>query len=167
MKHSRLGGLAVVTFVLFAGAGTAHAQRKWTGAHVSGQVGRGFQPEDSGELVRFDKNLDGDFGDTVTTAAGANAFSPGFCGGGALTSSPASGCTEDEDGVDFGLRAGYDWQFGRLVVGLAGEASTAKARDGVAAFSTTPAFYTFNRELNWLGAIRARAGYATERVLIY
>ena len=35
------------------------------------------------------------------------------------------------------------------------------------AFSTTPAFYTFTRELNWVGGLRARAGFGGENVLIY
>lgn len=32
----------------------------------------------------FDTSLDGNFTDTVRTVAGADAFSPGFCGGAAV-----------------------------------------------------------------------------------
>ena len=69
--------------------------------------------------------------------------------------------------IDFGARAGYDWQMGRLVVGAVGELGFPDHLDSVAAFSTTPAFYTFTRELDWLGGLRGRAGFGGERVLVY
>ena len=115
----------------------------------------------------FDRNLDGDFSDTITTAAGANAFSPGFCAGAAVSSLPAGGCTVDDDGLDVGGRGGYDWQMGRLLLGIVGELAFVDHVDSVSAFSTTPAFYTFTRELEWLGGVRARAGFGGERVLLY
>src|SRR4029450_7455083 len=71
---------AAAVALFFAGAASAHAQT-WTGFYVGGQVGNGFLPSGDGAFVGFDKNLDGNFADTVTTAAGANAFSPGFCPG--------------------------------------------------------------------------------------
>jgi outer membrane immunogenic protein len=37
----------------------------------------------------------------------------------------------------------------------------------VSAFSTTPAFYTLTRELDWLGGLRGRAGYGAGRYLLY
>jgi opacity protein-like surface antigen len=139
----------------------------WKGGYIAVNGGYGFQPDDAGETIRFDKNLDGDFSDTVTTAAGVNAFSPGFCGGGAITPVPSGGCTADEDGADFGGRLGYDFQSGRLVFGLVAEGSTADLTDSVSAFSVTPARYAFTRELSWLGAVRARVGVASDRVLVY
>ena len=115
----------------------------------------------------FDRDLDGDFSDTVTSAAGANAFSPGFCAGAAATALPSGGCTQHDDGIDIGARGGYDWQMGRIVVGAVGELAFPDHIDSVAAFSTTPAFYTFTRELDWLGGLRGRAGVGGERVLVY
>ncbi|MBB5730748.1 hypothetical protein FHS99_003255, partial [Sphingomonas prati] len=82
MKMSRF----VPAFGLALAAGSpamAQVTDSWTGPYVGGQLGYGFQPKDSGEAVLFDNNLDGTFGDTVNTAAGANAFSPGTCGGSA------------------------------------------------------------------------------------
>ena len=84
----------------------------WTGGYASGVIGAGFQRDSKDKLIRFDTNLDGTFADTVRTAAGADAFSPGFCSGVATAPVPSSGCTKDQKGVDFGGRLGYDWQRG-------------------------------------------------------
>ena len=117
--------------------------------------------------MRFDTNLDRAFTDTVRTATGANAFSPGFCGGLAVTAMAASGCTGDNDGIDFGGRAGYDWQVGRFALGGLVDVSKADLIDSVSAFSTTPAFYAFTRELNAVVGLRGRAGVGTDRMLVY
>ena len=122
---------------------------------------------DADETVLFDTNLDGTFSDTVRTAAGADAFSPGFCGGIAVGSLPSAGCVEDEDGIDFGGRAGYDWQMRGLVFGALVDISTSDVIDGVSAFSTTPAFYAFSRELKYVGGLRGRLGGGSHRVLVY
>ena len=124
---------------MIAMAAPAFAQQ-WQGAHVSGHVGASRIPEGSSNVVVFDKNLDGRFDETVTTAAGANAFSPGFCVGVSASSLPAGGCTQDDMGIDFGGRAGYDWQMGNFVVGALGEIAAPDHVDSVTSFSTTPAF---------------------------
>lgn len=145
--------------VLLLGSSVAFAQ-DWTGGYVGGHVGSSGQPGGSGERVVFDTNLDGSYDDTVRTVAGADAFGPGFCDGAAQGSTPADGCRGDSDGTDFGLRAGFDWQAGALVYGIVADYSRYNARDSVAAFSVTPAFYTFNRELDSTLAIRGRIGAA-------
>ena len=126
-----------------------------------------FATHDADEAVAFDTNLDGGFGDTIRTAAGADAFSPGFCAGIAMGSQPAAGCTEEEDGIDFGGRVGYDRQIGNLVIGALVDVSKADVTDGVSAFSTTPAFYAFAREVNYVAGLRGRIGVGNERVLVY
>lgn len=166
MRTITLGAAAAAAMLMTPALGRAQ-DKNWTGAYVSANGGYGLQPDDGSETIRFDKNLDGDFSDTVTNVAGANAFAPGFCGGGALTATPSGGCTKDEDGADFGGRLGYDWQTGRAVVGLVVEGSTADVNDSVSAFSITPARYAFTRELSWLGALRARVGISSDRVLLY
>lgn len=139
----------------------------WTGGYLGGSIGAGIQRADAEETVLFDTNLDGTFSDTVRTAAGADAFSPGFCGGIAVGSLPSAGCVEDEDGIDIGGRAGYDWQMGRLVFGALVDISATDVTDGVSAFSTTPAFYAFSRELTYVGGLRGRLGGGNDRVLVY
>src|SRR5262245_50619786 len=157
-----VGALALT----FVGARDAHAQ-SWKGGYVSATIGGGLQSGDASETFVFDKNLDGTFGETVTTTAGANAFSPGFCAGGAIGPTPSGGCREDIEGVDFGFRLGYDWQFGSLVFGLAAEGSKPNMVDAISAFSTAPAYYTLGREVEALVGIRARVGFGTDRFLIY
>ena len=145
----------------------ATAQTTWTGPYVGATIGAGFQMDDADETVRFDTNLDGMFTDTVRTIAGADAFSPGFCGGIANGPTPGAGCVEDEDGLDAGGRAGYDWQRGMLVVGALVDVSRTDVTDGVSAFSTTPAFYAFSRELKAVGGLRGRIGVGNQRLLVY
>ncbi|MFC3712749.1 outer membrane protein [Sphingoaurantiacus capsulatus] len=158
--------------VLVAGtAMPAMAQdASWTGGYVGGRIGYAFQPNNGDETIVFDRNLDGTFGDTISTAAAptGNAFSPGFCGGAATSTAPGTGCTKDKDGLDIAVHAGFDYQFeGGFVVGLVADYGTQKGRDSVAAFSTTPAFYTMTRRLRDNYSIRARAGFGTDQFLVY
>ncbi len=164
MKHILCASAA---FALLAGAGAAHAQTgDWTGPYVGAHAGVAVHRDSDGETIGFDTNLDGAGGDTVRTAAGANAFSPGFCGGASVSSIPGS-CPEDESALEYGVRAGYDWQFGAYVAGVVAEASGYDLKDAVSAYSTTPAFYTMQRELESMIALRARGGYAFGDNLIY
>src|SRR5262245_37336811 len=167
MKAQTLAVVCTATaLVLAVGVEAGYAQG-WSGPYVAGTIGSGMQPQGDNRIVRFDKTLDGDFSDTITTAAGVNAFSPGFCAGAAVNATPTGGCTKDDRAPDVGFRGGYDWQMGRFVVGAVGEIGAMNQIGSVSAFSTTPAFYTFTRELNLLGGLRGRAGYGTERYLAY
>ena len=157
---------AAVAGAILSGALSAQAQT-WSGFYLGGQVGGASLPSGDGSFVRFDTGLDGGFGDTVFTAAGGDAFSPGFCPGTAQGVVPAAGCAREDDGLDLGGRLGYDWQSGGLVFGLVGEVSTPDLTDSLTAFSTTPASYTFTRELKALGSLGMRAGYGGRRLLVY
>jgi outer membrane immunogenic protein len=157
--------IALAAAALAALAPPALSQ-EWTGLYVGAQAGYAFQDSNDSETVLFDRNLDGTFNDTITTAAGANAFSPGFCGGSAQANTPGA-CKDDEDGFDLGVRAGYDLQFGRIVVGGVLELNRPQVTDYVSAFSTTPAFYTLTREVNAMVAARARAGFVFNDNLVY
>ncbi|MCP3728852.1 porin family protein [Sphingomonas sp. MG17] len=158
-------GLAALT-IAAAPAFAQDGAGEFDGPYVGASVGYGFQSDDSGEGVLFDRGFNGSL-DTITTAAGANAFSPGFCGG-AATSSANTACTKDKDGVEYHFRAGWDAQSGNWVIGVVGEIGKSDVRDSVSAFSTTPASYTFTREIEWDASLRARAGYvAGDRTLIY
>ncbi|NOT25754.1 MAG: porin family protein [Acidobacteria bacterium] len=162
LRISTICGVALcLTFV-----GSASAQT-WSGPYIGGTVGAGLQREDASESVTFDTNLDGMFGDTVRTAAGADAFSPGFCAGIAMGAQPSAGCADDEDGIDVGVRVGYDRQLGHMVIGALIDLSRVDVTDGVSAFSTTPAFYAFSRELTHVVGLRGRVGFGSSRVLVY
>lgn len=171
MRLRTPASLALGTLALVAAA-PAMAQDgeyndDWTGIYVGGSFGMGVQSNNNDEIVQFDTNRDGSYNDTVRTAAGADAFGPGFCRGVANGATPGAGCRKNRDGMEYFARAGFDQQMGNIVVGVMGEFGKAEVRDSVTGFSTTPASYTFTRELDWQASIRGRAGYATNGALFY
>ncbi len=158
-----------LTVAALALAGPAYAQsddEQWDGLYVGGSIGLAAQNNDRGETLVFDTNGDGTYGDTVNTAAPANAFSPGFCNGGA-TGTANIDCRGDKDGLEYNGRVGYDVQNGNIVYGFLVEGGKSNARDYVSGFSTAPAYYSFSRELDWSVGARARAGYAAGGALFY
>lgn len=159
--------LAIATAATAFLAVPAHAEKEFDGFYAGVSIGYDFQGSDADEFISFDRGSNGSFGETVTTAAGANAFSPGFCNG-AATSPQNVDCRKDSDGVSFQGRIGYDRQMGNVVLGIVGEAGTADLRNSVSAFSTTPAFYTMTREIDFTAALRLRGGFtAAKNTLIY
>ena len=165
MKRILIGS-AALALLLNGTAALAQDDGDWTGAYFGGRVGYSTNVEDQDETVLFDTNLDGQFGDTVATVSGGDAFSPGFCGGTAATGT-ATTC-RDRSGTEWAVHAGYDVQFGRsIVVGIVGDYGRADVQDGVTAFSTTPAFYTLERDLDDIASIRGRAGVTLGRTLFY
>ncbi|WP_404370973.1 outer membrane protein [Sphingomonas sp. MMS24-J45] len=148
--------------------------KPFDGLYVGGTVGFDAQPNDRGSTVLFDRNLDGQFGDTVLTSTGSNAFAAtaaqpgaGFCNGRATSTGLLTGCTNDKDNISYSGRIGFDKQFNHVVVGLVGEFGKSEVRDSVSAFSTTPASYTLTRKVDYNANIRARAGYAFDKTLFY
>jgi outer membrane immunogenic protein len=78
----------------------------------------------------------------------------------------------DVDGWLGGVQAGYNWQAGRLVLGVEADIQ-ATGQDGgviVCVALGCPAgsvFATANYSLDWFGTLRGRVGYALDRFLIY
>ena len=159
MKHTLLV-LALSAMASPAFAQSDEAGDKWSGLYVGASIGNSDPRGGDEASILFDTDLDGNYGDTVRTGAGADAFSPGFCGGIATGRTPSEGCFDDRGGTALGARLGYDWQFGNWVVGALAEYNTYEVRDGVSGYSTTPASYTMIRELDDTIALRARAGMA-------
>lgn len=139
----------------------------FTGLYVGGAAGYDVQPNDVGSSILFDRGLNGSFGDAVTTAAGANAFSPGFCNGAGLGPTPAGGCRNDRDNLGYYGRIGGDYQFGKIVVGVGGEFGRTEITDSVTAFSTTPANYVMTRSVDWEATIRGRVGFVAGRSTLF
>lgn len=140
---------------------------RFNGFYVGASGGYDVQGNDIGSRIEFDRNLDGRFGDTVRTAGGADAFSPGFCNGRA-TRTGNVGCRNDKDGWSYNARVGADAQFGKIVVGAVGEFGKTDITDSVSAFSTTPASYTMTRSVDWEAGARGRLGYvAGDSTLFY
>lgn len=153
---ARLAGLAAA----LATAPALAQSGDWTGGYVGAHAGAVLDPDDDGDRFVFDTNLDGAFGDTVRTTAGADAFSPGACDGVPRGPTPGAGCEGNNGGADYGVRAGYDWQSGIWVYGVVGELGTNDVRDALTSFSTTPANYATVRKIDSLAALRARVGMA-------
>jgi outer membrane immunogenic protein len=145
----------------------AQSAPDWSGPYIGIYGGALDNKEQEDETLIFDRNLDGVYGETVTTAGATNAFAPGFCSGSASTNQAPDGCNGDKTGVEGSIRAGYDWQFGSIVAGVVAEWSAVDVDDTVTGFSSTPASYVFKRQLNDMAAVRARLGYATGPALIY
>jgi len=153
--------------VLLAGAAATPAFAQDSGldrsSHFDGpyvQVfgGIGAQPSDKEDTVLFDTDGDGSYDNTVSTAAGANAF-VAFCEGRATSTDRTTGCSNDKDRLDYGGRIGFDKRMGNLVVGLLVEGSANDLLDGTSAFSSTPASYTLTRGLDYSISGRARVGF--------
>ena len=143
------------------------ASTSWTGPYVGGQIGVSYIDNDRPQVL-FDTNRDGTFNDTVRTAAGANAFSPGFCTGRALGATPTSGCDYGNHKLEGGAHVGFDFDAGGFVVGVVGEYDRTSLEDSVSAFSTTPANYVLTRKLRDSFGLRARAGVPVgDSALVY
>lgn len=158
---------AGVAAVMAAVPAFAQADAPFTGGYLGVAIGHDKLHNDRNATFLFDRNLDGSYGDTITTSVGANAFSPGFCGGAARTSLPADGCRKDKNGVSYAVRTGYDHQQGSLVVGWTVEIGKSEIYDAVSAFSTTPANYVIIREIDFLAGVRGRVGFAANKTLFY
>ena len=168
MRMRTLLGASAAALTLIAVPALAQdGEPAFDGVYVGGSVGYTIQNNDVGERIEFDAGRNGSFGDTIETSTGDDAFSPGFCNG-AATSSANVACTNDKDDLEYYGRIGFDKQMGKFVIGAVAEFGKTQARDSVTAYSTTPAFYTMTRELDWNAALRLRAGMvAGESTLFY
>lgn len=157
-----------ITFMCGAAAlsfsSTAFAQedeRYFNGAYISGAVGLEFVEDGPDDSVQFDTDGDGNFDDAVRTGAGADAFSPGFCAGTPVTAG-RPGCRGSRPTEGYAVRIGVDRHLGDspFVAGLLLEGARPGVEEFTSGFSTTPASYTFGRDMEWAVNARARLGIA-------
>lgn len=151
-------GIAAVASPAIAQDGSAR-DTHFDGPYISGALGWGMHTNDGTDRLVFDTDRDGVYDDTVTTTTGANAFSPGFCGGQARGATRGEGCAKDSDKLEYALRLGYDARMNNLVVGGLIEASRNESTDVTSGFSSTPASYALRRSLDYAISARARAGF--------
>ncbi|MBC6715776.1 MULTISPECIES: outer membrane protein [Aurantimonas] len=114
----------------------------WTGLYIGGQAGVAFG-NDSGS-IGFDPGNNGAFGNgTLDNGDDSDA---GFIGG---------------------AHIGYDYQINDFVVGAVADINYIDAETKRS--YTTPGGSTFSAdsEINYLGTVRARVGYAMDSVLLY
>ena len=146
----------------------AQSAPDWSGPYIGIYGGYAENKSEDDQRLVFDRDFDGQFDDTVVLNGTTNdAFSPGYCQGRALGPAAADGCSDRSGGPQAGLVAGYDLQFGNIVVGAVADISALDSQRTVTGFSTTPANYAFTQELESMAAIRARLGYAVGPALVY
>lgn len=168
---------AFLTTALAAGALASPAMAQdadptfFNGIYVGGSIGLDAIDDGADEGIVFDTDGDGEYGDTVATTSGANAFGPGFCNGIANGPQAASGCSNDKDDFGYAVRIGFDQRIGDgpIVAGLLVEGAMSEAEDYSNGFSTTPASYTFVRGIDKSVALRGRLGVSpgSGRGLLY
>lgn len=73
----------------------------------------------------------------------------------------------DLDGFVGGLHAGYNWQSDRLVLGAIGDIEFADLKGDTEVTSFGFPFGKLRGDLDWLGSLRLRAGFAADRALFY
>ena len=167
MHAFRLTALAAVAAVPLIAVG-AHAQdaprdddwraHSFDGPYVSGAIGWANGANGSNNHLSFDRNADGTYGDTVTTASGADAFAPGFCHGYYQSTTPGD-CRPDRNRIDYAARVGWDKRMGHLVAGALFEGSTNKTRDATSAFDSDGNAYRISRGIDYGFAVRGRVGW--------
>lgn len=108
----------------------------WSGLYAGVQLGGAFGGSNDGVVAL-----------SPFTPGLQTAFAPGFNG-------------DFDGGVIGGAHVGYDWQMGNIVFGALADFTAADISDRQSGFSTTPAEYSISRDLNYLGTVRGRIGYA-------
>lgn len=157
--------IAAAATPAFAQSEDTDAEPSFNQFYVGGSFGGAHTAQKQGSIL-FDRNLDGTFGDTVTTTTGANAFSPGFCSG--VATSPANeNCSFQRDGIEYYGRFGGDTQRGNLVIGFVVEGGRPDFNESVSAFSTTPARYTLTRDIRYNINARGRIGYTPNNKTLF
>ena len=142
---------------------------EYNGPYIAVSGGLATHDDHNTDTIVFDTNRDGTFNETVFNAAGANAFSPGFCDGSStLNARTTTPCTPDRDAAEYAVRLGYDARYGDIVMGVMVEGSKSDATDSTTGFTSTPAGYSFTRGVDYAVSARARIGYAPgNRGLLY
>ena len=136
----------------------------WSGFYVGGNIGGAWRNNnDDAVFVAPNTIVNTNTGGTFATT-GAFAFSD-----------------KNDSGVTGGAQVGYNMQFGAFVVGVEADIQAAdlNARnggfytftgtaDGIPGLATgTTVVLRDQRDIDWWGSVRARAGFAFDRFLVY
>ena len=119
------------------------AQTKtWTGLYIGGQAGVAFGNSDDG--ANFDPGNNGIFGGS---SSGSDDNNAGFVGG---------------------AHVGYDYQLpNNIVVGAVADINYIDAEANRSYTTNAGSTFSTNSDINYLGTVRARIGYAFDSVLLY
>ena len=110
----------------------------WTGLYIGGNVGYGWVHSDTGIIS---------FYDPADVVAGS-----------------IPGTKSNFQGVLGGVQAGYNQQFGNIVLGIEGDFSWTGIKHSI---SDTVNNYTATSKIDWLTTGRGRVGVAFDRTLLY
>jgi outer membrane immunogenic protein len=135
----------------------------WTGFYIGGNVGYTWGRSDYSLTYPNNGAAPPDFSVAVPEIQAA----PGIAGSGRL----------NPNGVIGGLQAGYNWQTGRIVFGIEGDASGSSLRKtsvlntvfpaGGNVFAGQPLNVTTTIKNDWLATLRPRLGVTFDRTLAY
>jgi len=125
----------------------------WTGPYIGLQAGYAW-------------------GENDLSANNLEDVSPGGGGAGINGAATIDGedGTFDLDGFVGGAHAGYNWQTDGLVLGVEGDIEYADLNDEVDILASSGSGVLVGVdevEVNWLGSLRLRAGFAVDRALFY
>lgn len=127
----------------------APAAYSWTGFYVGGHVGYGWADNDTSS-VTTDKDGKIWINPSSGPLVGSNSY--------------------DSDGWLGGLQLGYNYQSGRLVIGIEGDYSWTDM-NGSFVYDPRPEKADKDKTagvgIDWIATIRGRAGYAFDRALVY
>jgi outer membrane immunogenic protein len=73
----------------------------------------------------------------------------------------------DLDGFVGGLHVGHNWQSGSLVLGIIGDIEFADMKGDTEVSINDFPLSDLDGEIDWLGSLRLRAGFAADRALLY
>jgi len=123
----------------------------WTGFYAGLNAGYGWSSGDDVSLSVVDPT---------------NFFAPCL----AANSCP-SGISYSRDGFVGGAQIGYNWQIDQFVLGFEADIDYSDMGGGGQIVTTVPTFangvFRASSDINWLATLRARAGVAFDRTLIY
>ncbi|RTM00049.1 porin family protein [Ancylobacter aquaticus] len=122
----------------------------WTGLYLGGNAGYAWGESKATDVLFFDST-----GGVYTPAPGLYAGNDVNFG--------------NMDGWVAGGQIGYNYQFeNNVVVGVEADFQWTGAEESIAFYATPGGpYYQTSAELEWFGTVRARLGYAFDRLLVY
>lgn len=153
----------------------------WGGGYLGGTVGYGTANAETDYAYTYLPgtglgNFSDFFGNDADNSGGGGAGPENVSGMNAVQSAiargfiPASLGSGYVGGIEGGFLAGYNWQFGDVVVGNEADLSWLNA-SGSQSFTTTDSFFTNSgsgsASVNWLATDRFRVGYVVDRLLAF
>ena len=90
-----------------------------------------------------------------------------FTIGNVLAERRPSAISNDETGFIGGAQIGYNYQIGNVVLGVETDIQYTDISSRTSRVGTSNANSVFSQDLDYLGTVRLRAGYAFDRVMVY